>query len=233
MRTQNLIAPGMIRAVLGFILFVSVASYVQICLQVGNMASASEPTKLVPAPMPEENKHGIKVIAFDNFGTVYDFSQVPRDEVRDYVRQVRRAEWAPLDLPASWEDVKAFEDSAKGIAMLRNKYTVVTCANGPLGMLARMAKKNSISWDAIVPLELSRSYKPSQSAYKLIAETMGVAPHEVLIVTGNKGSPDLTVPLTLGMHSQRIRGDKNTPQTIIELAKQLGCRTSAIQQSKE
>lgn len=164
----------------------------------------------------------IKVIAFDNFGTVYDFSEVPRDEVREYIRQVRRDEWAPLDLPASWEDVKAFPDSAEGIAKLRERFMVVTCANGSLGMLARMAKKNGIQWDAIVPLEIVKAYKPDPKTYQLVADAFGVRPDQVLIVTGNEGSPDITEPRKLGMHTTQIRTDAG-PKTVTELAKLLGC----------
>ena len=163
----------------------------------------------------------IKVIAFDCFGTVFDLSGTPKDEIRDYIRQVRRPEWAPLDLPESWNDLKAFPDSAEGIAKLRENYIVVTCANGPLGMLARMAKQNGIEFDAVIPLELQKAYKPDPRTYLSVAEIMGVEPGEVLMVTGNEGSPDLIVPKELGMQVQRIRGDATTPQTIIELAERL------------
>ena len=173
--------------------------------------------ELIPTP-PNAN---IKVIAFDNFGTVYDLQNIPRDEVRDYIRQVRRPEWAPLSLPASWEDMPAFADSADGIDQLRTRFTVVTCANAPLGMLARLAKKNGIQWDAIIPLELVQAYKPDLKTYELVAKTMGVKPSEVLIVTGNEGSPDLDVPRQLGMKTLRIRGGEDTPQTITSLAARL------------
>lgn len=164
----------------------------------------------------------IKVVAFDCFGTVFDLSDTPRDEIRDYIRQVRRPEWAPLDLPASWAELPAFPDSAEGIERLRSRYMVVTCANGPLGLLATMSKRSGVTWDAIIPLELNRVYKPDLRAYRSVAEIMGVEPGEVLIVTGNEGSPDLVAPKEIGMQTMRIRDPDGGPQTIIELAELLG-----------
>lgn len=163
----------------------------------------------------------MKVIAFDCFGTVFDFSSTPRNEIRDYIQQVRRDEWAPLELPEIWEFLPAFPDSAEGIDRLREQYIVVTCANGPLGMLARMAKRNGIHFDAIIPIEMIPAYKPDPRTYQSVADVFFVDPSEVLIVTGNEGSPDLEVPKQLGMRTQRIRGDASTPQTIIELAELL------------
>lgn len=179
-------------------------------------ASADEPTR-------------IKVIAFDCFGTVFDFSSTPKDEIRDYIRQVRRPEWSPLDLPDSWLDLPAFPDSAEGIERLREDYIVVTCANGPLGMLAQMAKRNGIEFDAIIPLEMIPAYKPDMRTYQRIADVFGVDPSEVLMVSGNEGSPDLTVPKAIGMQTQRIRGDASTPQTITELADLLEDNRKAFQ----
>lgn len=162
----------------------------------------------------------IKVIAFDLFGTVLDLPAVDRQEVRDYIAQVRRPEWSPLELPKSWENIPAHADSATGIDRLRKRYIVVTCSNAPLGLQARMLKHNGICVDAIIPLEMVKAYKPDLKAYQLIADLLGVQPSEVLMVTGNDGSPDLEYPKRIGMNTQRIRGSDG-PQTIPELADML------------
>lgn len=164
----------------------------------------------------------VKVVAFDVFGTVFDFDGVERQEIRDYVAHVREAEWKPLSLPKSWETMKAHADSVEGIERLRTKYIVVTCSNGNLGLLAKMAKNAGISWDAIIPLELNRVYKPNVKAYQTVCEVLGVEPHEVLMVTANETSGDLEAPLKIGMKTMEIRGESG-PATITELADLLGC----------
>lgn len=163
-----------------------------------------------------------EVLAFDCFGTVFDTSDVAAESVRDYVRQVKRPEWEPLRLPPYWLDLKAHLDAAEGIDRLRNKYRVVTCSNLPLGLLSHLSARAGILWDAIVPLEASRRYKPSQHAYWTVSGVMQTAPEDVTVVTAHADGPDIQGAPNAGMKLQVIR-NPGTPQTIIELAEQLGC----------
>lgn len=165
----------------------------------------------------------IKVIAFDLFGTVFDASTVDRDEVLAYVRHVRNdcVEWLPLLLPASWSDIPAHPDSAEGLRMLRAAgFKVVTCTNWPECQIDAASNNADIEWDHKVLLERYRIYKPHLSAYAAICQELGVAADEVLMVTANPGAGDDTRPALIGMKSQVIR-EPGTPETIIELAKQL------------
>ena len=160
----------------------------------------------------------IKVIAFDVFGTVFDLSKAAREEIVAYGHHIRQPEWSPLHLPTSWEKLPAHSDSASGIALLREKgYLVVTCSNGPLGLLAKLSKHNRISWDAIIPLELNRVFKPNPRAYLTVCEVMGIQPREMMMVTANKDFGDLEASGALGMKPQLIR-HAGHPATIVELA---------------
>lgn len=159
----------------------------------------------------------IKVIAFDVFGTVFDLSTCDREEIRAYARHLRKPEWSPLTLPVSWETMPAHPDSREGIERLRKDFIVVTCSNGPLGMLARLSKFNGISWDAIIPLELNKVFKTNPKAYMTVCEVMNVEPHEVMMVTANETFGDLEASAALGMTPQLIRGNGKY-QTITELA---------------
>ncbi len=158
-----------------------------------------------------------KVIAFDTFGTVFDLSTVPHQEIKNYADHIHQSEWTPLRLPDSWEHLKAHPDAAEGIARLREKFIVVTCSNGPLGLLAKLSKNNGISWDAIVPLELNKVFKTNPKAYMTVCEVLNVEPKDVLMVTANETFGDLEASRALGMEAILIRG-KEGPKTIIELA---------------
>jgi len=164
-----------------------------------------------------EDKPKIKVVAFDLFGTVYDLSAVDREEIRDYVRQVKsNTDWNPLNLPAKWANIPAFPDSKDGIEKLKTKYTVVTMSNAPLGLQGQLNASNNISWHMTIPLELRAVYKPNLKAYTMILDLLGVAPREVVMVTANKTFGDLEAARSLGMHAVLIRVQEG-PQTISEL----------------
>jgi 2-haloalkanoic acid dehalogenase type II len=159
----------------------------------------------------------IKVIAFDVFGTVFDLSGVDRQELRDYAHHLSKPEWSPLHLPKSWEHLPAHSDSAKGISKLREKFIVVTCSNGPLGLLTKLSKNNGIQWDAIIPLEMNKVFKTNPRAYMTVCETMEVEPSEVMMVTANEKFGDLEASAKLGMTPMWIRGESTIP-SIIALA---------------
>lgn len=164
---------------------------------------------------------GIKAIAFDVFGTVFDLSAVPRDEVRAYVKHVHQESWQPLKLPASWATLPAHPDAAEGIAKLRERFIVVTLSNGPLSLLMRLSKHNGISWDAIVPLEMYRIYKPDLRAYMYLPTLLGVERDEVCMVTANRTFGDLEGAAAVGMRAQLIRDGAENPKDILELAERL------------
>lgn len=170
----------------------------------------------------------IKLIAFDVFGTVFDLSGVPRQEIRDYAAHIRQPEWSPLVLPKSWEVLPAYPDSPSGIALLRSLgFMVVTMSNGPLGLLAKLSKHNRVSWDAITPLEMRRVYKPNPTAYMMLCDVYDVKPAEVLMVTANEKFGDLEAAEALGMNTAWIRTNPAGPKTIIEFADGLSKLTEA------
>lgn len=164
----------------------------------------------------------VTVLAFDVFGTVFDLSGVARQELRDYAAHIRKPEWTPLRFPANWEHLPPHPDSAQGIERLRQKFLVVTCSNGPLGMMTRLSKNGGIRWDAIIPLELNRVFKPNPFAYLTVCEVLGVEPAAVMMVTANEKFGDLEASKSLGMTPMLIRGETG-PKTILDLADTLGC----------
>lgn len=163
-----------------------------------------------------------QVVAFDVFGTVVDLSGADREEVRAYARHIRRPEWAPLSLPASWERLPPHPDSVQGIERLRTKFFVCALSNGPLGMMSRMAKNAGLRWDCVIPLELGRVFKPDPRAYLVACDVLGVPPSAVLMVSANKDFGDIEASRGVGMQSILIR-HPGGPRDTHELADQLGC----------
>lgn len=163
----------------------------------------------------------IKVIAFDVFGTVFDLASVPREEVKAYVAHIKAPEWQPLELPVSWFDLKAHPDAKEGLELLRRRYTIVTLSNGPIRLLTELTKRNDLSWDAIVPIEMARVYKPRLEAYWTVPKLFRCMPSEVLMVTANKTFGDIEAAHSLGMKAALIRDPDGCAKDIIDLAEKL------------
>lgn len=169
----------------------------------------------------------LKVIAFDLFGTVFDLAGVPREEIVAYIDHISKTEWSPLKLQSSWQHLPTFPDSREGIERLRTKYRVVTCSNAPLRFTSYLLENAQLRFDAITPLEVVQCFKPNANAYWLVPFMYCVDPKDVLVVTGNEKlgrnpKGDHQYAAELGMNGQLIR-NPGCPQTIIELAEQLGC----------
>ena len=164
----------------------------------------------------------IKVIAFDCFGTVFDMSGVSRDQIRDYVRHVKKEDFTPYPFPAEWYNLKAHADSAEGIKRLQRMGMIcATLSNGSADLLMHISKSNGIDWYLIIDLEKHRAYKPNNlDAYRAVEKETLFPPEETLLVTANPTFGDIESSAKIGMPSQVIR-NPGTPQTIIELADQL------------
>ncbi len=149
-----------------------------------------------------------KVLAFDLFGTVFNPADVPHEERRAYVKHIRTPPWAPLNLPETWAVMPTFADSVPGLNALRDLgYKLAAASNWPAELVQKASTNAGIVWDYVVALEKHQVYKPSLVAYATICEQTGCDPKEVLMVTGNKGAGDDTLPAKIGMDSKLIRGD--------------------------
>lgn len=163
----------------------------------------------------------ITTIAFDCFGTVFDMSGIPDEEIRDYVRHVKSGSFEPYHFPPGWHELKAHDDASAGIAMLRSAgFKSVTLSNGSVTLLEGVSRANGIHWDHITDLEAHRAYKPSPEAYLALLDQTGVSPSATMMVTANPGFGDIEGSRSVGMLPQVIRRE-NAPETIIDLASML------------
>lgn len=163
----------------------------------------------------------MKAIAFDCFGTVFDMSGVPRDEIKAYVAHVRSQNFEPYDFPESWWELRALPDSADGIRRLQRAGLIcVALSNGCRALIENISYDSGIFWDHIVDLVAHRVYKPHVDSYLTIQKDLGIAPADTLIVTANPTFGDVEGAAAVGMSSQVIR-QPGCPQTIVELAEML------------
>jgi 2-haloacid dehalogenase len=90
-------------------------------------------------------------------------------------------------LNRAWHRLDPWPDAIPGLLRLKPRYFIAPLSNGNILLLANMAKRAGIPWDAILGAEPARAYKPQPEAYTRTAEILGLAPDEVALVAAHNG----------------------------------------------
>lgn len=163
---------------------------------------------------------GIKCIAFDCFGTLFDMSGVPKDEIADYDRHVRQEMFVPYAFPEHWYRRPAHPDVAEGMNRIGKWYYTVALSNGPRDLIETLAGRAGFEFDAVIDLRDWRVYKPHRAAYMTVFAETKFKPEQTLMVTANPAFGDIDGARSIGMQWQTIR--HGFPNTVTELAGMLG-----------
>jgi len=90
-------------------------------------------------------------------------------------------------LNRAWHRLDPWPDTIPGLIRLKARHFIAPLSNGNILLLANMAKRAGIPWDAILGAEPVRAYKPQPEAYTRTAEILGLAPGEVALVAAHNG----------------------------------------------
>jgi 2-haloacid dehalogenase len=85
-------------------------------------------------------------------------------------------------ITARWHELDAWPDFVPALAHLRRRYVCVSFTILTLSLVIDVSRRNSVDWDAVVPCEMLRVYKPRPEAYQRAAKLLGVPPGEILMV---------------------------------------------------
>lgn len=141
-------------------------------------------------------------------------------------------------LNRAWHRLDPWPDAIPGLLRMRPRHFLAPLSNGNILLLANMAKRAGIPWDAILGAEAAQAYKPQPEAYTRTAEILGLAPGEVALVAAHNG--DLAAARRAGLKTAFVlrpteHGPDQTTDTraeadwealagsFEELADQLGC----------
>ena len=142
-----------------------------------------------------------------------------------------------VNLNLAWHRLDAWPDVAPGLARLRRKFLVAPCSNGNISLMADLARRNGLHWDAILGAELARDYKPKPVVYLSAAAAFDCMPGETMMVAAH--SNDLAAAAALRLRTAFIaRPDEHGPgkgeskastqvdvsaTSLVDLADKLGC----------
>jgi 2-haloacid dehalogenase len=90
-------------------------------------------------------------------------------------------------LNRAWHRLDPWPDTIPGLIRLKARHFIAPLSNGNILLLANMAKRAGIPWDAILGAEPVQAYKPQPEAYTRTAEILGLQPHEVALVAAHNG----------------------------------------------
>lgn len=169
----------------------------------------------------------VRVVLFDLFGTVVDFSGVPYEERKAYAEHIRKPAWSPFRPPESWANLEAHPDSWDGLMRMqlkkKKKHTLAILSNCPAPLAQRISENSCLMFDNIIQLAAARVFKPDPRAYQVACDVLDVEPAACLMVTANKSFGDLEQARALGMQACLIRDPSSDVPDIIALAERLVC----------
>ena len=119
---------------------------------------------------------------------------------------------ALADLNLAWHRLDAWPDVKEGFARLGRRFLMAPCSNGNIALMADLARRNSIRWDAILGSDIARDYKPKPGVYLAAAEAFDLKPNECMMVAAH--SADLASAAAVGLHTAHVaRPNENGPNT--------------------
>jgi 2-haloacid dehalogenase len=99
-----------------------------------------------------------------------------------------------------------------GLARLKRRFLLAPCSNGNIALMVDIARRNDISWDAILGAEIARDYKPKPAVYLMSAAALNLRPDEVMMVAAHSG--DLRAAEQSGLRTGHVaRPNERGPST--------------------
>ena len=114
-----------------------------------------------------------------------------------------------VNLNLAWHRLDAWPDVAPGLAKLRETFLLAPCSNGHISIMANLARRNRLPWDAILGAEIARDYKPKPVVYLSSAAAFDCAPEEAMMVAAH--SYDLSSAAACGLRTAFIARPQERP----------------------
>jgi 2-haloacid dehalogenase len=116
------------------------------------------------------------------------------------------------ELNLAWHRLDAWDDVPPGMARLRQNFLLAPVSNGNIALMADLARRNGIVWDAILGSDVARDYKPKPGVYLAAADAFNLAPGECMMVAAH--SRDLAAATACGLRAAHVaRPDEYGPGT--------------------
>jgi 2-haloacid dehalogenase len=106
------------------------------------------------------------------------------------------------ELNLAWHKLDAWPDVGPAFARLHKRFLLAPCSNGNIALMADVARRNNIPWDAILGSEIAQGFKPQPKVYLMTCEAFNLKPEQVMMCAAHSG--DLSSAQKLGMRTGHI-----------------------------
>ncbi|MBR0663402.1 haloacid dehalogenase type II [Roseomonas hellenica] len=103
------------------------------------------------------------------------------------------------DLNRAWHRLDPWPDTVAGLTRLKTRFFIAPLSNGNIVLMANVAKRAGIPWDAILGSEVSQAFKPQPEAYLRTAEVLAMRPEEVALIAAHNN--DLAAARQCGLRT--------------------------------
>jgi len=114
----------------------------------------------------------------------------------------RLSEETLLELTLAWHRLPAWPEVPDALRRLRERYRLAPVSNGNISLMADLARKNGLVWDAILGAEVAGDYKPKPRVYLAAAEALDLSPERCMMVAAH--SSDLAAAAACGLRTAHI-----------------------------
>jgi 2-haloacid dehalogenase len=121
---------------------------------------------------------------------------LPRFELRGLSDETLR------ELTLAWHRLPAWPEVPGALRRLRERYRLAPVSNGNISLMADLARKNGLVWDAILGAEVAGDYKPKPRVYLAAAEAFDLPPERCMMVAAH--SSDLAAAAACGLRTAHI-----------------------------
>jgi 2-haloacid dehalogenase len=106
------------------------------------------------------------------------------------------------ELTLAWHKLDAWPDVGPAFVRLHKRFLMAPCSNGNIALMADVARRNNLPWDAILGAEIAQGYKPQPKVYLMTCEAFNLRPEQVMMCAAH--SDDLSSAQKLGLRTGHI-----------------------------
>ena len=106
------------------------------------------------------------------------------------------------DLTLAWHRLDAWPEVPAALGRLKTKLLIAPVSNGNISLMADLARRNGLPWDAILGAEIADDYKPKPRVYLAACAAFDLEPSQCMMVAAH--SNDLSAAAACGLRTAHI-----------------------------